>query len=234
MKKEDFYLNNYINYLNKDLNQQRKRVLAMFETIINQYQLIYYSLKEENQEKAKKILENESFINELYNKFLNLTIWKIIKRQFVARDLRQVIIFLIIFHELEIIADYASHIARYFINYSKNIKIFKIYINEGIIHLLSMFNYLKKILETTNLDLTYLIPKYEDKINIYYKEETKILLEKLSSNKAKDKKIYQSIVVILKQLKYIDQISERLVNIAELLIYIKEGSFFDLRDYNKE
>ena len=97
-----------------------------------------------------------------------------------------------------------------------------------------MFNYLKKILETTNLDLTYLIPKYEDKINIYYKEETKILLEKLSSNKAKDKKIYQSIVVILKQLKYIDQISERLVNIAELLIYIKEGSFFDLRDYNKE
>ena len=74
MKKEDFYLNNYINYLNKDLNQQRKRVLAMFETIINQYQLIYYSLKEENQEKAQKILENEALINELYNKFLNLTI----------------------------------------------------------------------------------------------------------------------------------------------------------------
>jgi len=230
MKKNQIYLNNYINYLNRDLNEQRKLVLVMFDKIIYQYKLVYESLREKEQLKSKQVIENDAEINNSYSKFLNLTIWKITKRQFVTRDLRQVIIFLIIFHELEIIADYATNIARYFVDYPNSVKLFKNYLNEGFIHLLSMLGYIKKIIETANLNLTYLIPKFENKLNLYYKQETKTLFDKLRDNNFVSNP--ENIYLILKQLKYIDQATQHLVNISELLIYIKEGKFFDLSDYS--
>lgn len=215
----------FINYIDDDLLQQKKMLMNILNLTITQYTNMYDALVQGNSKLAEKVYLNDETINQLHDNFINISLWKIAKQQMVAKDLRQVVTFLIIVREIERIADYAAHLSNYYLKYQPSNKLIKSEIKEPIEKLLKMLKYIRKIIASGDLTLAYSIPTFENKINVIFKRNTKMLLKKLQTTS--DGSGVKLINVTLQQLKYIERAGDHLVNIAELLIYIKEGKFFE-------
>ncbi len=214
------------NYIDNDLFQQKELLINILNLTIKQYANTYDALLKEDRELAKKVITNDELINQLHDNFINTSLWKIAKQQMVARDLRQVVGFIIIVREIERIADYASHLSSYLLKYNPTNDLIENKIQKPMKYIIKMLEYIYEIISTGDLRLAYKIPKYEDRINLLFKTKTNELLLKINS--AKDAKEIVLINVTLQQLKYIERAGDHLINIAELMIYIKEGLFFDL------
>ncbi len=214
------------NYIDDDLLQQKELLINILNLTMKQFSNAYEALLNMNYDVAKKVIINDELINQLHDNFINTSLWKIAKQQMVACDLRQVIGFIIIVREIERIADYAMHLATYLIKYNPTNNLIENKLKLPIKNILKMLKYVHEIIITGNLSLAYRMPKYEDKINSLFKIKTNELLSQTIN--LKNTKEIKLINVTLQQLKYIERAGDHLVNIAELLIYIKEGTFFDL------
>ncbi len=216
------------NYIDKDLLQQKRMLIEILNITAKQYDDMYKALFKENSNLAKVVENNDEIINKLHDKFINTSLWKIAKQQMVAKDLRQVVTFIIIVHELERIADYAAHLCHYYIKYKPSNKLIEFNLKEPVEDLIKMIKHVQTIITKGNLSLAYQIPSFENIINDKFKENTRNLIKKMKNVKTEeDAKL---INVTLQQLKYIERAGDHLVNICELLIYIKEGQFFDLAE----
>ncbi len=214
------------NYIENDLLQQKKLLLNILELTIKQLEFSYDALLKENQDEAKKVIKKDIEINKLHDNFINTSLWKIAKQQMVAKDLRRVVGFIIIVREIERIADYAVHLAKYFIKYKPSNELIERNLKKPIKKIIKMLNFLNKILVSDNLIFSNKFSELEKENNEIFKENTKELLTKLQNTTDKTK--VKLISVTLQQLKYIERASDHVINVIEMLIFIQKGKFLDL------
>jgi phosphate transport system protein len=155
-----------------------------------------------------------------------MALWKIAKQQMVAGDLRLAIGGILISREVERIADYAKLICSFYIKYETEIENFE--------YISLLFDLVNKMLNTISL----LVDNYEEaqeqkvvnlemELNNKFKEFNNKMIAKMNE-KSNDEKYVTKIVGIIRQLKNLERAGDHLINIEEILNFIRNGVFSEI------
>jgi phosphate transport system protein len=144
----------------------------------------------------------------------------------VAGDLRLAIGGILISREVERIADYAKLICSFYIKYETEIENFE--------YISLLFDLVNKMLNTISL----LVDNYEEaqeqkvvnlemELNNKFKEFNNKMIAKMNE-KSNDEKYVTKIVGIIRQLKNLERAGDHLINIEEILNFIRNGVFSEI------
>jgi phosphate transport system protein len=144
----------------------------------------------------------------------------------VAGDLRLAIGGILISREVERIADYAKLICSFYIKYETEIENFE--------YISLLFDLVNKMLNTISL----LVDNYEEaqeqkvvnlemELNNKFKEFNNKMIAKMNE-KSNDEKYVTKIVGIIRQLKNLERAGDHLINIEEILNFIRNGIFSEI------
>ncbi|ATZ17093.1 phosphate transport system regulator PhoU [Williamsoniiplasma luminosum] len=211
--------------LDRDIEQIKRLIYEMiYETKI-QYASAFEVVQTDNLELANKTIQNDQKINDMLNAFTNIALWKIIKQRLTAGDLRMAIGSILIAREIEIIADYAKKICKYFVLYTPA--------KEDIQAIIVMFNMVIKMLDLVSAlfndydsDQKNKVIEIEQELNNKFHEFNLDLFYKIRSAKTD-----AHALVYFEQigkLKNLQRAGDHLVSIQEILVFIRTGSFVEL------
>jgi phosphate transport system protein len=216
----------YNKILDRDVAQIKRDIIEIIEQTKSQYAKTFDVLKTRDMEKAKEIIKYDQKINDLQNDFTKMALWKIAKQQMVAGDLRLAIGGILISREVERIADYAKLICSFYIKYETEIENFE--------YISLLFDLVNKMLNTISL----LVDNYEEaqeqkvvnlemELNNKFKEFNNKMIAKMNE-KSNDEKYVTKIVGIIRQLKNLERAGDHLINIEEILNFIRNGVFSEI------
>jgi phosphate transport system protein len=216
----------YNKILDRDVARIKKDIIILIEHTKSQYAKTFEVLKTNNTDLANDVIDFDVKINDMQNEFTKMALWKIAKQQMVAGDLRLAIGGILISREIERIADYAKIICRFSIKYGTEIEDAQ-YISE-------LFDLVNKMLNTVAL----LVENYEesqeqkvlsleetlnDKFHNFDKEVFSLFF-----NKKDDLKEMKKGISILRQMKNLERAGDHLINIEEILNFIRTGIFNEI------
>ncbi len=216
----------YNKILDRDVARIKRDIIEIIEQTKSQYAKTFDVLKTRDMEKAKEIIKYDQKINDLQNDFTKMALWKIAKQQMVAGDLRLAIGGILISREVERIADYAKLICSFYIKYETEIENFE--------YISLLFDLVNKMLNTISL----LVDNYEEaqaqkfvnlemELNNKFKEFNNKMIAKMNE-KSNDEKYVTKIVGIIRQLKNLERAGDHLINIEEILNFIRNGIFSEI------
>jgi phosphate transport system protein len=216
----------YNKILDRDVARIKRDIIEIIEQTKSQYAKTFDVLKTRDTEKAKEIIKYDQKINDLQNDFTKMALWKIAKQQMVAGDLRLAIGGILISREVERIADYAKLICSFYIKYETEIENFE--------YISLLFDLVNKMLNTISL----LVDNYEEaqeqkvvnlemELNNKFKEFNNKMIAKMNE-KSNDEKYVTKIVGIIRQLKNLERAGDHLINIEEILNFIRNGVFSEI------
>jgi phosphate transport system protein len=216
----------YNKILDRDVARIKRDIIEIIEQTKSQYAKTFDVLKTRDMEKAKEIIKYDQKINDLQNDFTKMALWKIAKQQMVAGDLRLAIGGILISREVERIADYAKLICSFYIKYETEIENFE--------YISLLFDLVNKMLNTISL----LVDNYEEaqeqkvvnlemELNNKFKEFNNKMIAKMNE-KSNDEKYVTRIVGIIRQLKNLERAGDHLINIEEILNFIRNGVFSEI------
>lgn len=184
------------------------------------------ALKNQEVEKATKIIENDSQINEQELKINEEAILLIAKQQPVATDLRLIIAIINISHELERMGDLAVNIARAVKRLKKHV-VPAPFIEEVLKMAdlaLIMLDDSMEAFEKRDSQLAKHASQNDDEIDALYKE---YLMSVTSAVQVEHLEIYTEYAFIA---RHIERFGDHATNIAEQVVYIVRGKYFDLNE----
>ncbi|UKS54128.1 phosphate signaling complex protein PhoU [Mycoplasma feriruminatoris] len=211
--------------LDRDLDQLRSLIENMIEETKIQYANSYQVIKEENKLfDAQRVVEHDKIINDMQNEFTSIALWKISKQKLVAKDLRLAIGGILITREIERIADYSKAISKFFIYYKPNQKhllmISELY--ELVVEMLDIFSdifsHLKEDKEQEVLNL-------EEKINQKFRSFYDQLIDDIRQKTTKAEA--EEIAAVLKQMFNLERAGDHLLNVQEIINFIKTSKFIE-------
>jgi phosphate transport system protein len=216
----------YNKILDRDVARIKRDIIEIIEQTKSQYAKTFDVLKTRDMEKAKEIIKYDQKINDLQNDFTKMALWKIAKQQMVAGDLRLAIGGILISREVERIADYAKLICSFYIKYETEIENFE--------YISLLFDLVNKMLNTISL----LVDNYEEaqeqkvvnlemELNNKFKEFNNKMIAKMNE-KSNDEKYVTKIVGIIRQLKNLERAGDHLINIEEIINFIRNGVFSEI------
>ncbi len=183
------------------------------------------SLKLQDLEKAKEIVENDTIIDNLEHEINNKAIILIAKESPVARDLRKIIVALKISSEVERIADNAVNIAKATLHIGTE-KLIK-----ELIDIPKMMDLALEMLSDSlssflneDADLAKKCAAKDDKVDEMYGKLIKELMGYIQQNPEKTNQITQLAFVC----RYIERLADHSTNIAEHVIFLVTGKLYDL------
>ncbi|ATZ18613.1 phosphate transport system regulator PhoU [Williamsoniiplasma somnilux] len=213
--------------LDKDLQELKNALEIMIEETKIQYAEAFGVLKSNDEAAAAKIFEHDQVINEMQNKFTTTALWKISKQNLVAKDLRLAVGGILISKEIEIIADYAKNLAKFFSTFKPTKK----YIN-SIIELFSlimeMLDGISHLFGNVNENQNEFVRDLEEKLLIEVENVYDYLMNQIfeSKNAAEAKEIGEA----LKQIKNLGRAGDHLFNVQEIVNFIRLGKFVELSE----
>nr|VZK65294.1 Phosphate-specific transport system accessory protein PhoU [Mycoplasma feriruminatoris]VZR75442.1 Phosphate-specific transport system accessory protein PhoU [Mycoplasma feriruminatoris]VZR97747.1 Phosphate-specific transport system accessory protein PhoU [Mycoplasma feriruminatoris] len=211
--------------LDRDLDQLRSLIENMIEETKIQYANSYQVIKEENKLfDAQRVVEHDKIINDMQSEFTSIALWKISKQKLVAKDLRLAIGGILITREIERIADYSKAISKFFIYYKPNQKhllmISELY--ELVVEMLDIFSdifsHLKEDKEQEVLNL-------EEKINQKFRSFYDQLIDDIRQKTTKAEA--EEIAAVLKQMFNLERAGDHLLNVQEIINFIKTSKFIE-------
>ncbi|TWE08570.1 phosphate transport system protein [Neobacillus bataviensis] len=199
------------------IDMARKSEIAIKESI--------NTLINQDIEKAKEIINNDTTIDELEHEINNKAIILIAKESPVARDLRKIIVALKISSEVERIADNAVNIAKSTLHIGQEKHIKEIVDIPKMMDLaLEMLSDSLKAFLTEDVDLARKCAEKDDQVDEMYGRLIKELMEYIQKYPAQTNQITQLAFVC----RYIERLGDHSTNIAEHVIYLVTGQRFDL------
>lgn len=210
-----------------EIQKLKKSLIELFNESIEQHEAVMKALLAENIRQCQTIIVHDNQINKLYAEILDNAIWRIAKQQPVASDLRHIIGYMAIAKEIERIADYARNIANFYLQSQPPLKYTK-YIEQLSKITLKIMKFIFKILNDETKWKRTLIQEailLDDDVDREYNDITSNLI-KIVSNKVTEEKI-RVFTGIMQQLKYLERTGDHLVNIAETILFIAEGNFYE-------
>lgn len=185
------------------------------------------ALHKRDENEAKKVVKNDSIVDEMQKEIENKAIRLIAMQQPIATDLRTIITTLKIVTDLERMADHAVDIARVM----KRLKILEPI--ESFDDILKMTKIVREMIKesidgyvTRNIDKAYEICKKDDEIDSLYKRVFNDLLVIMMSDKSTINEASQYLFVC----KYLERIADHTTNICENTIYLVTGEQVDLNE----
>ncbi|QQY78626.1 phosphate signaling complex protein PhoU [Mycoplasma mycoides subsp. capri] len=211
--------------LDRDLDQLRSLIENMIEETKIQYANSYLVIKEENKLiDAQKVIEHDKIINDMQNEFTSIALWKISKQKLVAKDLRLAIGGILITREIERIADYSKGISKFFIYYKPNEKhllmISELY--ELVVEMLDIFS---DIFENLKVDKEQQVLSLEEKINTKFRSFYDQLIDDIRQKTTKSEA--EEIAAVLKQMFNLERAGDHLLNVQEIINFIKTSKFIE-------
>ncbi|PTD33754.1 Phosphate transport system regulator PhoU [Mycoplasma mycoides subsp. mycoides KH3J] len=211
--------------LDRDLDQLRSLIENMIEETKIQYANSYLVIKEENKLiDAQKVIEHDKIINDMQNEFTSIALWKISKQKLVAKDLRLAIGGILITREIERIADYSKGISKFFIHYKPNEKhlltISELY--ELVVEMLDIFS---DIFENLKVDKEQQVLSLEEKINTKFRSFYDQLIDDIRQKTTKSEA--EEIAAVLKQMFNLERAGDHLLNVQEIINFIKTSKFIE-------
>ncbi|PLS05335.1 phosphate signaling complex protein PhoU [Neobacillus cucumis] len=183
------------------------------------------TLIQQDIEKANKIIENDTIIDELEHEINNKAIILIAKESPVAGDLRKIIVALKISSEVERIADNAVNIAKSTLHIGKEKLIKEIVDIPKMMDLaLDMLSDSLNAFLTEDVELARKCAEKDDKVDEMYGSLIKELLGYIEKYPAHINQITQLAFVC----RYIERLADHSTNIAEHVIYLVTGERYDL------
>ncbi|SYV95585.1 Phosphate transport system protein PhoU [Mycoplasma putrefaciens] len=135
---------------------------------------------------------------------------------------------ILISREIERVADYSKSISRFFSSYHPNQQQVDMIVElfELVVEMLDAFSHLFSNPEINTNKITDL----EVKISNKFKEFYAILIEYLKQ--AKTTKEVEKIIAVMKQIINLERAGDHLINVQEIVTFIKTGKFIELKEYN--
>ncbi|WP_342189542.1 MULTISPECIES: phosphate signaling complex protein PhoU [unclassified Spiroplasma] len=210
-----------------EIERLKNNIIELFNLTMKQHKEVIKALEEESISKCKIIVANDNNINKFYAEILDSAIWRIAKQQPVASDLRHIIGYMSIAKELERISDYARNIANFYLKAKPPVKYSK-YIGQLSKKVLKIMQFIIKVLadETQwGKKIIQTIVRLDDIVDSEYNDINTLLIDLVLDNVTEDKIwIYTG---IMQQLKYLERAGDHLVNIAETLLFISQGTHYE-------
>lgn len=216
----------YNKILDNDIKQIKKDIINIIELTKSQYAKTFEALKNKDWDLAKKVATDDKKINDSQNDFTKMALWKIAKQQMVAGDLRLAVGGILISREIERIADYAKGICNYGIKFNPEPTEI-----EYISKLFDLVNYMLNIISTMieDFELSQLkkVLKIEEQINDEFNVIYKKIISKIIEEKNNNEDVTKTIQIIW-QLKSLERAGDHLINVEEILQFIREGKFDEI------
>lgn len=213
--------------LDRDINQIQKKIEEMIKETKNQYASAYEVMHTNNTELASTIVAHDKHINDLQNDFIATALWKMAKQKMFARDLRLAVGSILIAREIEIIADYAKWICSFFVKYKPTpderdaiAAMFQLVIK--------MLNLVSNLIDNFDLDQEAKVITLNQELNNKFKKLNLTLLKKVKN--IEDEKHGLTILAEIRQINNLERAGDHLLNIQEILTFIRSGQF---EEFNK-
>jgi phosphate transport system protein len=176
-------------------------------------------------EAAKKIREDDSFIDRKEEKINDDAILLLAKQQPVARDLRRIVIALKISSDLERMADHSTNIAKATIHLGEEHGIeINPELREMAIQAMDMVDLAVKAFENEDITLAQKLAEMDDMIDKKYGSIVKEMLELTAFNPEQIQHIMQMAYIA----RYIERFADHITNIGESIFYLVKGKTYDL------
>ncbi|PFO01419.1 phosphate transport system regulatory protein PhoU [Bacillus sp. AFS076308] len=208
-----------------NLKQLKDMLIEMARKSENAIKESIDTLINQDIEKAKEIINNDTIIDELEHEINNKAIILIAKESPVARDLRKIIVALKISSEVERIADNAVNIAKSTLHIGKEKHIKEIVDIPKMMDLaLEMLSDSLKAFLTEDVELARKCAEKDDKVDEMYGRLIKELMDYIQKYPSQTNQITQLAFVC----RYIERLGDHSTNIAEHVIYLVTGQRLDL------
>ncbi|WP_338984710.1 phosphate signaling complex protein PhoU [Spiroplasma endosymbiont of Diplazon laetatorius] len=217
----------YNKILDNDIKSIKRELIRLVESTKSQYANTFESLKSQNLELAKEVVDGDLKINDLQNSFTKMALWKIAKQQMVAGDLRLAVGGVLISREIERIADVAKHICAFTLKYNPE-PIEIEYISKMFDLVNTMLNIVSSLIENYDNDQHQKVLKTEEQLSIEFSNLSNTLAAR--NFEAKNQTESKKIITIVRQLKNLERAGECLINIEETLQFIRTGKFEELQE----
>jgi phosphate transport system protein len=217
-------MNTRINF-DSNLKQLKEMLMEMAHKSVVAIKQSIDTLLNQDIEKAKEIINNDTIIDELEHEINNKAIILIAKESPVAGDLRKIVVALKISSEVERIADNAVNIAKstLHIGQEKHIK--------EIVDIPKMMDLALEMLSDSftaflkeDVDLAKKCAAKDDKVDEMYGTLVKELMGYIQQYPNQTNQITQLAFVC----RYIERLADHSTNIAEHVIYLVTGERYDL------
>lgn len=215
----------YNKILDQDVKQIKRDIIKIVELTKSQYAKTFEALKTQNLELAQIVIDDDIKINDAQNDFTKMALWKIAKQQMVAGDLRLAVGGILISREIERIADYAKLICRFtIVNNPEPIEID--YISRLFDLVNTMLNIVSSMVENFDQDQQNKVLEVEQQINSTFRELNQTLVDKMLGEK--EQSTVQKTISMVRQLKNLERAGDHLINVEEILHFIRKGKFEEL------
>ncbi|AHI54049.1 phosphate transport system regulator PhoU [Spiroplasma sabaudiense Ar-1343] len=214
----------YNKILDNDVKAIKKDMSNLVEATKSQYGRTFEAMKKRDIELANQVISGDKVIDQLQNKFTNMALWKIAKQQMVAGDLRLAVGSILISREIERIADYAKLICMFYINYQPG-EIEIGYISKMFDLVNQMLNFISSLFENYENEHRKKVLELRKMLDTNLAELNESLVAEIeSSNKLAPKKSMLFISAI-RELRNLERAGDHLVNVEEILNFIRTGKF---------
>lgn len=207
------------------LEQLNQWLVQMGELVENAVEEAIQSLRNNDEERAKKVVAEDIHVNEMEDKIMELGLKLIATQQPVAKDLRRIIAAFRIANDLERMGDLALDIARAVIRLQGEALI------KPIIDIPRMGEIIRNMTYEAiqayineNVDLAYKMAKDDDQVDALYSQITRELLLLMMEN---PRNIAQAQLLSFVG-RYIERIGDHATNIGESVVYLVTGKRPDL------
>ncbi|QAS54184.1 phosphate signaling complex protein PhoU [Halobacillus litoralis] len=178
-------------------------------------------------EGAKRIMEEDSIIDQKEEKINDDAILMLAKQQPVARDLRRIIIAIKISSDLERMADHSTNIAKATIHLGKSHGIeVTPDLKQMAIMAMDMVDLAVKAFEYEDITLASKLAELDDVIDEKYGSIVKEMLELTAVNPEQIQHIMQMAYIA----RYIERFADHITNIGENVFYLVKGKTYDLNN----
>jgi phosphate transport system protein len=208
-----------------NLKQLKDMLIEMARKSENAIKESIDALKDQDLDKAKQLIIDDTIIDDLEHEINNKAIILIAKESPVARDLRKIIVALKISSEIERIADNAVNIAKSTLHIGKEKHI------KEIIDIPKMMDIALKMLSdsltaflTEDIELAKSCAAKDDQVDDMYGKLVQELMGYIQQNPIQTNQITQLAFVC----RYIERVADHSTNIAEHVIYLVTGKRYDL------
>jgi len=208
--------------LDQDVQQIKRDLDLMIVDVKLQYQDTYKALADEDYDLAQKVILGHKKIIAMQDNFINMALWKIAKQGMVASDLRLAIGSILIVREITKIAEYARNIARY-LDFFKPKAAQTEQLKTTFKFLIEMIDLIQALINHYDTDLSARVIQINKDITQDFQSAKKGMISKIREADSDDDAmiLYSS----LRQIKALEKAGDHILNIQEILTFIRNGSF---------
>jgi phosphate transport system protein len=210
---------------NEEMNKFHKHVIQIGELVRDQLQRAVRSLREENAEAAREVIERDQLVNDLDVEVNDEIVHIIAKRQPVAKDLREILTVGKIVTDLERVGDEARKIAMLCVHfYDHNTTSPSDVIIRDIVKLSEFVDQMleKSIRSYDDLNLDLALEVIRNDVDL--DTEFKCCLRRLSTFIMEDSRVVGHVVETVLGLRALERIGGHAKNIGGYVVFLVRGT----------